>query len=237
VWPTSQPSWGRSVTTRRAQAITGRAGLRPSHYQSGKVDRKGGPLLRCGNRALRAALLRAADCLMTSNPYFGPLARTWEEAGDDARHIRIKVAQRLARILYQLVAGNQVFCHPNYDGRHYILKKVLEFHLGQGTPAATLVADLEAAVPQLPATERPAEAEPVQDYLESLQNGGHRDRLGLAALLPKVLALLGAERVQSRESGAASPHGPKRANGPRTPSVPMGQTPRKEWRSLGSPNA
>jgi len=188
-----------------ATAITGRAGLRPSRYQSGKVDRRGGPILRCGNRALRAALLRGADCLISSNAYFKQLAQTWEQAGVKARHIRIKVGQRLARILYHLVADNQVFCHPNYEGRHYILNKLIEFHLEQGTAAATLSADLEATVPQLPATERAAEAKPVKEYLESLQNGGHRDRLGLAALLPNVLALLGVKRVQSKKSGARGP--------------------------------
>jgi transposase len=188
------------------QAITGRAGLRPSRYQSGKVDRKGGPLLRCGNRALRRALLQGADCLLGSNDHFKELAESWAARGDDPRHRRIKIGQRLARILFHLVAGNKVFCHPNYEGRHYILNKLMEFHREQGTPAATLITDLEAAVSQLPVAEYAAEAKPVQEYLESLQNGSHRDRLGLAPLLPNVLALLGVKRVQSTKSGARNPH-------------------------------
>src|SRR5262249_26467284 len=44
-----------------AKAITGRAGLRPCRYQSNQVDRANGPLVRNGNRALRAALLGIAD--------------------------------------------------------------------------------------------------------------------------------------------------------------------------------
>src|SRR6516225_6743054 len=39
-----------------AKAITGRAGLRPSRYQSDQVDRANGPLVRNCNRALRASL-------------------------------------------------------------------------------------------------------------------------------------------------------------------------------------
>jgi hypothetical protein len=101
-----------------------------------------------------------------------------------------------------LVGTLKVFCHPNYEGRHYILNKLLEFHRQRGTPAATLIADLQAAVAQVPESEYAAEVKSVQAYLESLQNEGRRDRLALASLFPKVLALLGGKRVQSQQSGA-----------------------------------
>src|SRR5207253_768418 len=39
------------------KSITGRAGLRPSRYQSDQVDKANGPLVRNCNRALRAAIL------------------------------------------------------------------------------------------------------------------------------------------------------------------------------------
>src|SRR6202011_6214123 len=38
------------------KAITGRAGLRPARYQSNKVDKGDGALVRNCNRALRAAI-------------------------------------------------------------------------------------------------------------------------------------------------------------------------------------
>src|SRR5205085_7718703 len=47
-----------------AKAITGRAGLCPSRYQSDRVDKSDGPLRRRCNRRLRAALLGAADSLV-----------------------------------------------------------------------------------------------------------------------------------------------------------------------------
>jgi transposase len=100
------------------KGITGRAGLRPSRYQSGQVDRSGGPLPRACNRKLRAAILRGADCLLNCNPHFHTLAQTWRSAGEEPRRIVVKVAHRLCRILYQVVAGQQVFCHPQYKERH-----------------------------------------------------------------------------------------------------------------------
>src|SRR5262249_55680404 len=47
-----------------AKTITGRAGLRPSRYQSDQVDQANGPLIRNCNRALRAAILGIADNLI-----------------------------------------------------------------------------------------------------------------------------------------------------------------------------
>src|SRR6516165_5726300 len=42
------------------KSITGRAGLRPTRYQSDQVDKANGPLVRVGHRALRAAILGIA---------------------------------------------------------------------------------------------------------------------------------------------------------------------------------
>jgi len=44
-----------------AKAITGRAGLYPSRYQSDKVDKANGPLAHRSNHALRATILGIAD--------------------------------------------------------------------------------------------------------------------------------------------------------------------------------
>jgi hypothetical protein len=55
-----------------AKAITGRAGLRPSRYQSDQVDKANGPLVRLCNHALRAAILGIADNLIVCNPFPGP---------------------------------------------------------------------------------------------------------------------------------------------------------------------
>jgi transposase len=187
------------------KAITGRAGLRPCRYQSGQVDRSGGPLPRACNRKLRAAILRGADCLLSCHPHFRALAEAWRQAGDDPRRIVVKVAHRLCRILYQLVAGQQVFCHPQYKKRHYILDKLIAFHEEHGTTAATILRDLTAAAGQLPRAERAAEAGPLRERLKALTSGRAKDPQGLTDILPKVLAGLGVKKVQSKKSGAPGP--------------------------------
>src|SRR5947209_1402096 len=107
-----------------ARCITGRAGLRPSRYQSDQVDRANGPLVRNCNHSLRAAILGIADNLIVCNHHFQVLATQWAAQGKDPRHTRIKIALRLCRIAFQMVAGRQVFRHPSIQGRHYILTKL-----------------------------------------------------------------------------------------------------------------
>ncbi len=69
-----------------AKSITGRAGLRPSRYQSNHVDLANGPLVRNCNRSLRAAILGIADNLIVCNHHFQALATQWSAQGKDARH-------------------------------------------------------------------------------------------------------------------------------------------------------
>ena len=61
-------------------AITGRAGLFPSRYQSDAVDHAG-PLVRRGNRALRYAILLIAENLLRCNDHFRGLGEAWRAAG------------------------------------------------------------------------------------------------------------------------------------------------------------
>ncbi len=63
------------------KSITGRAGLRPSRYQSDEVDRANGPLVRACNHSLRAAILGIADNLIVCNHHFNVLASQWAAQG------------------------------------------------------------------------------------------------------------------------------------------------------------
>src|SRR6516165_4310566 len=146
-----------------AKSITGRAGLRPSRYQSDQVDKANGPLVRCCNHALRAAILGIADNLIVCNHHFQVLATQWRAQGKDPRHSRVKVGLRFCRIAFQIVAGRQVFRHPSIQGRHYILDKLTAFHLAHGTKMPDLLRDLQAAIGQIPRRQYAAEATPLQD--------------------------------------------------------------------------
>ncbi len=186
---------------RNAKAITGRAGLRPSRYQSDSVDQANGPLVRNCNRSLRAAILGIADNLLVCNHHFGVLATQWAAQGKDPRHTRVKVALRFCRIAFQMVAGRQVFHHPSIQGRHYILDKLSAFHRDHDTSMPEVLRDLQAAVGQVPAREHAAEAAPLHEELRKIQDGHRRGPQPLGDILPIVLARLGVGAVQSDESG------------------------------------
>jgi transposase len=184
-----------------SRAITGRAGLRPSRYQSDQVDRPNGPLVRCANRTLRAAILRVADNLIKCNHHFNVLAHVWRGANKDPRHTRVKVALRFCRIAYQIVAGRQVFRHPCLQGRHYVLHKLMAFHRAHTTEAPVLLRDLQAALGHVPTQEHRAEAVPLHEELERIQRGGRRGPQVLGDILAIVLARLEVAGVQSTVSG------------------------------------
>jgi transposase len=184
-----------------AKSITGRAGLRPSRYQTGAVDRADGPLVRNCNRSLRAAILGIADNLILCNHHFQHLATQWAGQGKDPRDIHIRVGLRFCRIAFQMVAGRQVFRHPCIQGRHYILDKLNAFHREHGTGMADVLRDLQTAIGQLPPREYAAEAKPLQQEMQRIQEGRRRGPQLLGDILPIVFARLGVGVVQSEESG------------------------------------
>jgi transposase len=184
-----------------AKAITGRAGLRPSRYQSDLVDKANGPLVRNCNRSLRAAILSIAENLITCNRHFKALKAQWSAQGKNPRHSCIKVALRFCRIAFHMVAGRQVFRHPSIQGRHYILDKLTAFHRQHDTGMLEVLRDLQAAIGQIPTREHAAEAKPLVDELHKIQEGHRRGPQLLGNILPVVLARLGIGVVQSDESG------------------------------------
>src|SRR5438445_12461799 len=184
-----------------AKSITGRAGLRPSRYQSDQVDKANGPLVRNCNRSLRAAILGIADNLIVCNHHFQALATQWAAQGKDPRHTHVKVALRLCRIAFHMVAGRQVFRHPSIQGRHYILDKLTAFHREHDTPMPDVLRDLQAALAHVPTPEHAAEAEPLHNEYRKIQDGRRRGPQLLGDILPIVLARLGVGVVQSPESG------------------------------------
>lgn len=186
-----------------ANAITGRAGLMPSRYQSDQVDRPNGPLRRRANRRLRAALTQVADNLVACNHHFGAKAGRWRAQGKDARWIRVKVAKIFSRLLYAMVAGRQLFPHPCRQEGHYILHKLMEFQRQSDIPMSQALADLDAATQQLPRSAYAAEAQPLAERLKEVQR--RKGPQPLADIIPIVLARLGAESVQLQPAEAPGP--------------------------------
>ena len=187
------------------KSITGRAGLFPSRYQSDQVDHADGSLVRCANRALRAALLLIAGNLAVCNHYFRAKAEIWKRLGKDERWVRVKIASIFSRIAFQIVAGRQEFKHPSHLERNYILDKLITFHRDHDTPAPQMLRDLENAGQQLPESARLAEAVPLEALLKTTRAANRRGPQMLADILPIVLAKLGAGALKSTESGERGP--------------------------------
>lgn len=184
-----------------ARAITGRAGLFPSRYQSDQVDFPNGPLVRCANRRLRASLLGIADNLLKCYHYFQGLADRWQTQGKDPRDNHVKVASRFSRLAFLIVAGGKLVSHRCLAPRAYILDKLIAFHQEHHTPPAQMMANLGAAIAQLPSEERPLEAVPLLKRVAETRTVRRRGPQPIANILPLLLARLGIGEVQSPETG------------------------------------
>jgi len=180
----------------KARAITGRAGSFPARYQSDRVDRRDGALIRHANHDLRYAILMIADNLIKCNEYFAVLARGWRLQGKDARDLRVRIA-------YQMVAGRMAFQHPCARRRDSILRKLIQFALEQGAASDQLARDLDAAVSHLPATLHREEAAPLTEPLARVRKRRGAGPHLLGKILPVVLAKLEGDPVKSSESGEA----------------------------------
>lgn len=177
-----------------AKAISGRAGLFPSRYQSDGVDR-GGNLSRFRNGRMRAAWMLTAENLLKCNAYWSGKFQLWKSQGRDPRHIRVCIANRITRTAFQMVAGRKIFNHRSRLDRGYILDKLLTFHRQHDTPTSQILADLKSATDQVPQHAHADEAKPLQEVqrksLRSRKSGPQQ----IGNLLIAVLARLGVTIV------------------------------------------
>jgi transposase len=187
-----------------AKAISGRAGLFPSRYQSDEVDRADGPLARFRNARLRAAWMRVADCLIKSNAHYRGKSELWKQRGVDPRDVRSRVANRVTRSVFQMVSGRRLYRHPSRLDRSYVLAKLLEFHKEHATAPAEILRDLREAAAQIPKGEQAVEAQPLQETCRKACRSRRNGPQAIGEILLIVLAKLGGGQVQS-ESEAPSP--------------------------------
>jgi transposase len=208
-----------------AKAITGRAGLYPSRYQSDQVDRTNGSLVRCANHTLRAAIMTIAENLIVCNDYFHLMSERWKAAGRDARATRVRVACRFCRIAFQIVAGRQVCRHPGIRQRDSVLHKLTVFHREHQSGTAQVLDDLLAAAGQVPRSAHAEEARPLAEEQTKQTAARRRGPQLLDDVLMVVLARLGVG-VQSNPSGDVRPAPPEPAQRTENAFEPTGANPR-----------
>ena len=172
-----------------ANAITGRAGLYPSRYQSDQTDLASGPIIRQANRRLRCVLMRIADNLACHCHYYRAQADMDLARGVDKRASRVKIAKRFSRLALACVAGYQPMKHPCFQQPDSILEKLRKFHHEHQTPLDQVLTNLETAVEQLPYHTCGREAVVVAKVLEE-HTPRHRGGVAIGELLPAVLARL-----------------------------------------------
>jgi transposase len=181
-----------------AKAITGRAGIFPSRYQSDAVDCPDGPLARRRNARLRAALLRMADCLINCNAHFRGKFELWRRQGVDPRDIRCRVANRAVRTVFQMVSGRRLYQHPARLDRDYVLDKLLQFHQEHHTPPHEILRDLRLAADQIPPHEQVSEAAPLRDRYHKCRRSRRRTSQHIGDVLLAVLARYGITGLESK---------------------------------------
>ena len=179
-----------------ARAITGRAGLFPSRYQSDEVDRDGS-LAHMRNARLRAAWLLLADNLIKCNHYFRGKAQLWKQRGVDARDIRCRVANRATRTVFQMVSGRRLYQHPSRLDRQHVLDKLLVFHEEHRTPPHEILRDLQQAADQIPKQEQAAEAAPLAARYAKCRRSRRKGPQQFGRVLLEVLARYGITGLES----------------------------------------
>ena len=179
-----------------AKAITGRAGLFPSRYQSDEVDRDGS-LAHLRNARLRAAWLLLADNLTKCNDYFRGKAKLWKQRGVDPRDIRCRVANRATRAVFQMVGGRRLYQHPSRLQRQYVLDKLIVFHEEHKTPPHEILSDLQHAAQQIPKHEQAAEMTPLAARYEKCRRSRRKGPQQFGRVLLEVLARHGISGLQS----------------------------------------
>ena len=189
-----------------ARAISGRAGLYPTRYQSDNVDRCDGPIARSANMRLRAAWLRLADCLLKCNYHYQAKYEVWHAQGVDSRDIRVRCANRATRMVYQIVAGRQLYQHCNDQRRQYLLSKLLDFYREHEADSGCMLRDMQTAVAMLPPTSYAEQAKPLVELAQRRPGQAQP----LSTLLLAVLERLGItrqqiEQVQSEMTEAQKP--------------------------------
>lgn len=182
-----------------ANAITGRAGLYPSRYQSDETDHANGRIVKMANRRLRGALMRIADNLAKNNAHFRGRAELRRANGTDERSVKVRIANSFSRIGFVCVAGDEPMKHPCCAKQGSVIEKLRAFHKEHRTPLDVVLADLETAVGQLPVDTKKQEARIVTEVLnQQVKRGRGPKKLG--DVLPAVLARLGVHQTTQEGS-------------------------------------
>lgn len=170
------------------KALSGRAGLFPSRYQSDEVDRTG-TLTRFRNARLRAALMLMASNLLACNHWWKARAFQWEQQGHkDPADQRVRVANRMTRTIYQMVAGRHTCKHSSQREPAYVMDKLMNYCRERLVPPNIIVSYLRLASDQMRLSDRKREGENLKPVALRIQQSRKSEPQLLGNLLVALLA-------------------------------------------------
>ncbi len=108
------------------------------------------------------------------------------------------MANRVNRMVFQMVSGRQVWRGKSID-REYVLLKLREFHRTHHTLLDQAVADLNEAFTWLPKSTHAAEAKPLSELAQRIRKGVN----SIGDLLIPLLIRLGVRSDNSVESNSS----------------------------------
>lgn len=181
-------------------AITGRAGLMPSRYQSARVDHPNGPLVPRGNRRLRGALVLMGRNLVQSNNYFRARAAHYEMRGKEAYFQQvIKVVKTATRIAYHLVMNPSLYIHPCMQSDCYVMTKLSRFLLEYHASPEQTRTTLSHALEHLNAQWAEREEKPLTEVVDELSRARKGGIQTIGATITDILTRL--KLIQSQTGG------------------------------------
>jgi len=146
-----------------------------------------------------------AENLIKCHPYYRGLSALWRKQNVNASDRHCRIANRALRMVYQLVAGGQVWRGKGVD-REYMLAKLHEFHRVHQTPLDQAIRDLGEAVAWLPKSTYAEEAQPLAELARARRRGPqHISELMMPLLIRLGVSIEGHhEEIESNTSEARS---------------------------------
>ena len=139
-----------------------------------------------------------AENLIKCHPYYRGISALWTQQKIDPRDRRCRIANRAMRMVFQLVAGRQLWRGKGVD-REYLLAKLREFHRVHKTSVEQSIRDMNEAFAWLPKSAYAEEAKP----LAELARKRHRGPTPIGDLLIPLLIRLGVS-IEEEEKDVES---------------------------------
>ncbi|MEZ6131921.1 MAG: hypothetical protein R3C59_24945 [Planctomycetaceae bacterium] len=135
--------------------------------------------------------MMVADNMLECNAWWMQKPKAWKANGVKSQDIHARVANRMTRVVFQIVSGQRLFRHPSRLDQGYVLDKLLTFYREQKIAPAIIVRDLKHASDLMKPADAKSEAAKLQDSALRARQSRQKGPQELGNLLVGLLAQLG----------------------------------------------